>query len=225
MAVIGIIGGHGKVAMLAAPLLTEAGEEVVSIIRREEQSEEVAGTGARPVVEDVMELSADQMAELFTREKLDAVVWSAGVGGGDPERTWKVDRDAAIRSMDAAEKAGIKRYVMVSYLGASLNHTVPEDDGFYAYAQSKAEADEHLRRSGLDWTILGPSVLTLDEPTGKVEVTADADGRSTSRGNVARAIQAALADDSTIRKGLPFVDGETPIAEAFAQAPATDQVA
>jgi uncharacterized protein YbjT (DUF2867 family) len=224
MANIGIIGGHGKVARLATPLLVERGNRVVSIIRKQEQAAEIEGLGAEPLVRDVMDLSREEMTELFREAGLDAVVWSAGVGGGDPERTWKVDRDAAIRSMDAAEAAGATRYVMVSYMGASLNHSVPEEDGFYAYAQSKAEADEHLRGSNLEWTLLGPNSLSEEDPSGEIRVTAEPGESTASRANVARVIDAVLADASTIRKAIPFTDGQTPIAEAIGSVPAADRL-
>lgn len=225
MSTIGIIGGHGKVALLAAPLLVEQGHRVRSVIRKQEQIADVEQTGAEAVVRDVMDLSTDQIAALFRDQALDAVVWSAGVGGGDPERTWKVDRDAAIRTMDAAVQAGVSRYVMVSYLGSSLEHEVPKEDDFYAYAQSKAEADEHLRGTSLDYTILGPGMLTLEEPTGKITVTTDPQDADTSRANVARVIAAVLADDSTIGKAIPFTDGDTAIAEAVAGAPESTRLA
>src|SRR5690606_23886625 len=128
----------------------------------------------------------------------DAVVWSAGAGGGDPERTYAVDRDAAIRSMDAAVRAGVDRYVMVSYFGAGPDHGVPEDNSFFAYADAKATADEHLRASTLDWVVLGPSGLTLDPGTGRIEIAApgsDVQGGQVSRDDVARVIAAVVERD------------------------------
>lgn len=145
----------------------------------------------------------------------DAVVWSAGAGGGNPTRTYAVDRDAAIRSMDAAKAAGVARYVMVSYLGAGPDHGVPEDNSFFAYAEAKTAADEHLRGTGLDYTILQPGPLTLDEPTGLVEVAEPGDGR-VARADVAGVIAAALVDDSTVGRTIAFGNGGTPIAEAIA---------
>lgn len=213
---IALIGGHGKVAMLAAPLLVEAGEEVSSWIRKPEQVAEVEETGAKAVVLDVQHASTDELATAF--EGIDVVVWSAGVGGGDPERTWAVDRDAAIRTMDAAERAGVGRYIMVSYLGSGPDHGVPEDDSFYAYAQSKTEADAHLRESSLRWTILGPGTLTLDEPSGKIRVVQDGEDvgeAATSRGNVARTILAALRADTAVGRTVNYTDGEQAIEEVF----------
>ena len=167
MAVVTIIGGHGKVALLAEPLLVERGHAVNALIRRPEQSEDIVTRGANPVVTDITALSTEEMAKLLTELGTEVLVWSAGAGGvGGPERTYAVDRDAAIRSMDAARLAGIKRYVMVSYLGAGSGHGIGPDNSFYAYAESKAITDEYLRGSGLDYTILGPGMLTLEEAGG-----------------------------------------------------------
>lgn len=221
MAKVLLLGGHGKVALLTAPLLVQQGHEVTSVIRNPEHSDEVAATGAEPKVADIETLSADEFAEL--ERGYDAVVFSAGAGGGNPTRTYAVDRDAAIRSIDAAPKAGVRRYVIVSYYGAGPDHGVPEGDSFYPYADAKAAADEHLRQSGLDWTIVAPGSLTLDEPSGKIAVrgrTQSAEqqpsSRDTSRANVAAVIAAVLADDRSTGKMIEFVDGDEPIADAVA---------
>lgn len=209
---IALIGGHGKVALLAAPLLVEAGHTVHSVIRNPEHAAEVEATGAQAVLSDIETLDAEGWDELLRGK--DAVVWAAGAGGGNPERTVAVDRDAAIASMDAAQRVGAERYVMVSYFGASLEHGVSEDNPFFAYAESKARADEHLRGTDLRWTILAPSRLTLEEPTGRID-TAAAEGGSVSRGNVARTIVAALERPATVGRFLPYNDGEQEIGAAL----------
>ncbi len=211
---IAIIGGHGKVALLLAPLLVAAGDEVTAIYRNPAHTAEVEASGARGVVADVEALGVEEIAALLAGH--DAVVWSAGAGGGSPARTKAVDGDAAIRSVDAAVEAEVPRYVMVSYFGAGPDHGVSPDDGFYTYAEAKAAADAHLRGSTLDWTILGPSGLTLDPPTGRIEIagTGATMGRVT-RGDVAAVIAAVLRDDATIRRTIDFNNGGTPIAEAL----------
>jgi uncharacterized protein YbjT (DUF2867 family) len=207
-----IFGGHGKVALLLAPLLVARGDEVTSVIRNPAHAADVAATGAMPRVADVESLSEAELAELVADQ--DALVWSAGAGGGDPARTAAVDRDAAIRSMDAAVAAGVRRYVMVSYFGARPDHGVPPGDPFFAYAEAKAAADEHLRASGLAATILGPSALTLDEPTGRIDVDATT-SRSVSRADVAAVVAAALVEDATIGRTIRFNSGEVPLVEAI----------
>lgn len=217
-----IIGGHGKVALRAVPLLVETGHTVTSVIRNPEHVQEVEATGATALVLDIENATVNDFAETFVNK--DAVIWSAGAGGGNPDRTYAVDRDAARRSIDAARQAGVARYVMVSYAGASLEHGIPEDHSFFPYAQSKAEADAYLRDSGLDYTILGPGKLTLEEPTGRVRIDDGSpapaqnenDGRDTSRGNVAASILVALEENATIGKTIDYYDGDTDLREAFA---------
>lgn len=212
MARILLIGGHGKVALLAEPLLAAAGHDVTAVIRNPEHEADVAATGAQAVVADVESLDADQLANLLSGN--DVVVWSAGAGGGDPARTYAVDRDAAIRSMDAAAAVGIGRYVMVSYFGAGEDHGVAPDDAFFPYADAKTAADAHLRASSLDWTILAPSALTLDAPTGRIDVTASSPG-SVARADVAAVIVGAIAEPATSRRTITFNTGGVAIAEAL----------
>lgn len=221
MSKVMIIGGHGKVAQLATPLLVQAGHTVTSIIRNPDQQDTIATLGATPQVLDVESATREEFAEAFRGQ--DAIIWAAGAGGGNPTRTYAVDRDAAIASIDAAQQAGADRYIMVSYHGASLNHDVPNDSPFYPYAQSKAIADDHLMQSELDWTILGPGALTLEDPSGKIrrvgrmtsDDIAEGENRDTSRANVAQAILSALTSDKSIRTVVDFVDGDTPINEVF----------
>lgn len=213
MARILLIGGHGRVALLLAPLLVRRGDTVTSVIRKPEHEEDVAATGATPLVADVETFDTDQLTNLIAGN--DAVVWSAGAGGGDASRTAAVDRDAAIRSMDAASGAGVARYVMVSYFGARADHGVAPGSSFFPYAEAKAAADAHLRASGLAWTIVAPSSLTLDPPTGRIDVAAVASG-SVSRADVAAVVAAVLADDGTVGRTIRFNTGDVPIAEALA---------
>jgi uncharacterized protein YbjT (DUF2867 family) len=217
MAHIIVIGGHGKVALLLARILTRAERpgkvEVSSVFRNPDHSDEVAATGAEPVLADIEQLDTPALAELLAGH--DAVVFSAGAGGGNPARTYAVDRDAAIRVIDAAAQAGAKRFVMVSYFGAGPGHGVPPDDPFFPYAEAKAAADEHLRASDLNWTVLGPSRRTLEPATGRIEVGA---GKGTiSRADVALVVAAALDVDSTIRRTIDFNNGDVPIADALAR--------
>lgn len=210
---IAIIGGHGKIAVLLAPLLSARGDEVMSVVRNPEHQGDVAATGATPRVADVEELDTSGLVELLDGH--DAVVWSAGAGGGDPRRTMAVDRDAAIRTIDAARQAGVGRFVMVSYFGAGPDHGVPPDNPFHTYAEAKAAADEHLRASGLDWTILSPSALTSEPATGTIDAGASA-AASVGRADVAAVIAAVLGRADTCCRTIRFNSGDVPIEQAVA---------
>ena len=209
---IAVIGGHGKVALLAAPLLAEAGHVVHAVIRSPEQQAEVEARGAQPVLADIEALDAGGWEDLLRGK--DAVIWTAGAGGGNPQRTYAVDRDAAIASMDAAARVGARRYVMVSYFGAGPEHGVAQDSSFFPYAEAKAAADQHLRGTELDWTILAPSGLTLEEPTGRIDTEASKGGQ-VSRANVARVIAASLEHPQAVGQFIAFNDGETDVDQAL----------
>lgn len=204
-----ILGGHGRVALLTAQLLTGRGDTVSSVIRKAEQQDDVRATGAEPVVADIEQLDIAGLTDLVRGH--DAIVWAAGAGGGSAERTWAVDRDAAIRSMHAALEAEVQRFVLVSWSDAGLGHGVPEDDDFFAYAEAKTVADAVLRDSALDWTIVAPSTLTDDEPTGSV----DWDGSSTQvpRGDVAHVVADVVENPGTAGNTFRFNTGSTPVAE------------
>lgn len=212
MARVIVVGGHGKVALRLAAILTERGDEVTSVFRNPDHAGDVAATGAQPVVADIERLDTDALAALLAGH--DAVVFSAGAGGGNPARTYAVDRDAAIRVIDAAARVNVKRFVMVSYFGAGPDHGVAAGDSFFAYAEAKAAADAHLRASELDWTVLGPGRLTLEPATGRIALGKG--NGEVSRADVALVVAAALADDSTIGRTIDFNNGDVPIAEALA---------
>lgn len=212
---IAIIGGHGKVAMELSRILAADGHQVTSLIRNPDHAEDVAATGAAPAVLDVEKSTTADIAAALRNH--DAVVWSAGAGGGSPDRTYAVDRDAAIRSIDAAAQAGVERYIMVSYLGAGPDHGVPEDHGFYAYAEAKAAADAYLRASGADWTILGPGALTDGPGNGLIDLNpaAGTGSQDTARAYVALVAAAVLDLPHTIGRTIGFRDGSLPVAAAL----------
>lgn len=213
MARILIFGGHGKVALLLEPLLVSQGHTVTAVVRNPAHEAEVAATGAQPLVADAESFDVDQLANLISGN--DVVVWSAGAGGGSPARTYAVDRDAAIRSMDAAMQAGVDRYVMVSWIGSRADHGVTSDSSFFPYADAKWAADAHLAASDLDWTILGPGTLTLDAQTGRIQL--DPEGRGeVPRADVAAVIAASISDDTTIGRTVRFGSGDDHIGRAIA---------
>jgi uncharacterized protein YbjT (DUF2867 family) len=210
-----IIGGHGKVALLAAPLLVADGHDVTSVVRNPEHVGDVQATGATAAVLDVENATTEQIADVVRGS--DVVVWSAGAGGGNPQRTYAVDRHAAIRSMEAAALAGVGRYVMVSYFGAGPDHGVPEDNAFHAYAEAKTAADAHLQGTGLAWTILRPSTLTAEPATGHIESGAGVVAGRVSRDNVAHVLRSVVAHpETTGGRVIAFNDGYQAIDEVIA---------
>lgn len=218
-----ILGGHGKVALLATGKLKAAGYAVDSVIRHSDQSGDVQAAGGNPVVLDIQSASVDDMVCVFSGAS--AIVFSAGAGGNSTsERTRAVDHDAAIRAMSAADKAGVKRFIMVSYATAATDiDRLAADHAFYPYARAKHDADAHLRQTGLDYTILGPARLTTEPATGRIQRVEEAgddwpdDKKVTSRGNVAEMITHVIRFDAAVRKTVNFYDGDVPIVEAVSR--------
>lgn len=218
-----ILGGHGKAALLLAPKLDSNGFAVEAVIRNPDQRSEVEKACGQPVILDMETASVDDFAQLFGGAA--AIVFAAGAGGGSPERTRAVDREAAIRTMQAAEQAGVKRYVMVSYARAAVHYKELEaDDRFYPYAKAKHDADAYLRETNLDYTILGPGSLTHEPATRRLQIADErgqVDGdwpdkkKVTSRDNVAEVIAYAVQYDAAVRQTVNFYDGDTPLAQAL----------
>lgn len=219
-----ILGGHGKIALLAAPKLKDAGYSVDSVIRNPDQRGDIEAAGGNPVVLDIESAEVGELTKAFSGAQ--AVVFSAGAGGGDPARTHAVDYEAAVRAMEAAEKAGVQRFVLVSYATAGVDvDNVDPSSSFYPYTKAKHDADAHLRETGLDFTILGPGMLTTDPASGRIQLvdsTGQVEGRElsddeavTSRENVAAAIAHVISANAARRQTVNFYDGDTPIAEAL----------
>ncbi|MFJ2396016.1 SDR family oxidoreductase [Streptomyces sp. NPDC087843] len=207
-----IAGGHGQIALRLERLLAARGDEVAGIIRRAEQGDDLRAAGAEPILCDLESASVDEVAAHL--RGADAAVFAAGAGpGSGAARKETVDRGAAILFADAAEQAGVRRYVVVSSMGADPSHQ--GDDVFDVYLRAKGEADEYVRgRTALDWTILRPGGLIDDAGTGLVRLEA-----STGRGTIPRddvaAVLAELVDTSaTAGLTLELISGSTPISVA-----------
>lgn len=212
-----IAGGHGKIALILERLLTERGDSVTGLIRNPVQSADLEAAGARAAVLDLEQSSVEEVTDQV--RGADAVVFAAGAGpGSGAARKETVDRDAAILLADAAEAAGVQRYVMISALSAddrSLDDGY--DDVFRAYMRAKADADANVRaRPGLQTTIVRPGGLTDEAGTGLVRI-AESTGRGTiPRADVAAVLLAVLDAPQTAGRTFEVISGETPIEAAVA---------
>ncbi|MEV6670116.1 NAD(P)H-binding protein [Streptomyces sp. NPDC051162] len=209
-----IAGGHGQIALRLERLLAGRGDEVAGIIRRPEQAGDLLAAGAEPVVCDLESASvADIVRHL---ESADAAVFAAGAGAGSGmERKDSVDRGAAALFADAAEAAGVRRFLVVSSMGADREPPEGTDPVFAAYLRAKGAADADVRaRAGLDWTVLRPGSLTDEPGTGRVAL-GEATGRgAVSRDDVAAVLAALLAEPGTAGRTLELIAGDTPVDEA-----------
>ncbi|MCF3173584.1 NAD(P)H-binding protein [Streptomyces sioyaensis] len=209
-----IAGGHGQIALRLERLLAERGDEVAGILRRPEQAGDVLAAGAEPVVCDLESASVEDVARHM--EGADAAVFAAGAGpGSGVARKDTVDRGAAALFADAAEAAGVRRFLVVSSMGADREPPEGTDPVFAAYLRAKGAADADVRaRAGLDWTILRPGRLTNDPGTGLVTLAESTGRDEVTRDDVAAVLAALLDEPGTIGRTLELIGGETPVADA-----------
>jgi cytosine deaminase len=213
-----IAGGHGQIALRLSRLLEGRGDQPVGLIRRAEHEHDLRAVGAEPVVLDLESASVKQVAAVLAGAG--AVVFAAGAGpGSGAERKDAVDRAAAVLLADAAEAAGVRRYLMVSSMGADANSTYDGDPVFRAYLQAKGAADEDVRsRAELDWTILRPGSLRNEPGAGRV-LLAERTGRgSIPRDDVAAVLAELLATPGTAGRTLELIAGTATVPEAVAAA-------
>lgn len=209
-----IAGGHGQIALRLERLLSGAGHQPVGLIRNPDQAADLEHEGAESVVIDLERAPVGELAAVV--KGADAVVFAAGAGpNSGAARKDTVDRGAAALLADAAEREGVRRYLMVSSLGT--DRADPDStDIFQVYLRAKAAADADLRARDLDWTIVKPGRLTDGDGTGLVTTDASSHPRETPREDVAATLLAALEDGLAIRKEFALLTGKTRIREALA---------
>jgi nucleoside-diphosphate-sugar epimerase len=210
-----IAGGHGQIALRLARLLSDRGDRVRGLIRNPGQADDLRAVGAEPVICDLEAAEIDEVADLIIGA--DAIVFAAGAGpGSGAERKHTMDHGGATKTIDAAKRAGVDRYVIISSMGAGNPPPPGEGDVFGEYLRAKAAADADLAASGLNYTIVRPGGLTNDPGTGRVNAATSVPRGRISRDDVAAVIVPVLDEPRTSGVTFELVGGETPIADAIA---------
>src|SRR5256714_3814227 len=209
---VAIAGAHGKIAMQLARLLADGGDDVIGLIRNPDHAADVSGQGASPVVCDLEQASLEDTADAIAGA--DAAIFAAGAGpGSGAKRKLTLDRDGAIKLLQAATQAGAPRFVIISAIGAEA--PPPDDDVFSVYLRAKAEADQAVQASDRQWTIVRPGRLTDDPGTRRVRI-----GPAPFHGRIPRddvaAILAKLVPGTRFSHRVFYVNsGEEPIEQAL----------
>ncbi|MBN9792048.1 NAD-dependent dehydratase [Pseudonocardia sp. TMWB2A] len=212
-----IAGGHGQIALRLSTLLTGQGHTVRSIVRNPDHTDDVAATGASPVVADLEKISATDLATHLTGA--DAVVFAAGAGpDSGVERKETVDRDGATLLADAAAGAGVRRYLLVSSPGVDAEPDPERGEVWAAYLRAKKTAEDAIRAdTRLDATILRPGKLTNDPGTGRVTLAPPpVEYGEVTRDDSAAAVAALLAAPGTAGTTLELRGGDTELGDAVA---------
>ncbi|MGY1619122.1 NAD(P)H-binding protein [Geodermatophilus sp. SYSU D00691] len=216
-----VAGAHGQVARRLGRLLSVRGDTVVGIVRNPDHAADLEADGVQPAVLDLERASPDDVAEVL--RGADAVVFAAGAGpGSGAARKHTVDHGAAVLLADAAERAGVRPYLLVSSMGveqARGGTPAGMDPVFAVYLQAKLRAeDQILPRPGLDTTIVRPGRLTDEPGTGRVTLAHGVEFGDVPRDDVA-AVLAEILRTGKVNDVVELVGGDTPVAEAVAALP------
>jgi nucleoside-diphosphate-sugar epimerase len=210
--VAAIAGAHGKIARRLTQLLAESGSDVIGLIRNPDHADDVSAGGASAVVCDLEQATVEEVAQAL--EGADAAVFAAGAGpGSGTERKLTMDRDGAIKLLEAAAAAGVPRFVIVSSVGAE--NPPDGEDTFSVYLRAKAEADQAVKASDRSWTIVRPGRLTDEAGSGHVRIDTEPFRGEVARDDVAAVIARLLPDSRWSEKVLYVNGGEVPIERAL----------
>lgn len=212
-----VAGANGQTARQLVRMLVEDGHEVRGLIRKEEQVQNVESDGAEPALVDLEQDEIDgRIGEAV--EGCDAIVFAAGAGpGSGNERKETMDRDGAVKLIEAAQKHGVQRYLMLSTMGADDPES--RDEKMQPYMRAKGEADERLRNSYLDYTIIRPGRLTDDDGTDSIDAAESLNRYGEiPREDVARTFAVALEAENTYGKTFEILSGGNSIKEAVENA-------
>jgi len=214
---VAIIGAHGKVAQQLMRVLYDQGDEFVGVVRNEDHADDIYRFGGEGVLLDIETADAGALAEAI--ENADAVVFAAGAGpDSGVARKATVDYGGSIKAQLAAQHAGISRFVQVSAMGVDDPVAPDASESWAAYVAAKRDADAELRRTALEWTIIRPGALTLEDGTGLVSIAPRLARGSIPREDVAAVIAEVLRRPETVHTQFDLVSGPTPIADALGNA-------
>ncbi|WCJ47791.1 SDR family oxidoreductase [Levilactobacillus brevis] len=188
-----VVGANGQVGRLLMQQLLAAGDTPVAGLKPTEDGEEWA----------------DHMG-------MDAVIFAAGSGGQTKaDMTLLIDLDGAVKTMQAAEIAGVSRFLMISMLFAEDRNRWA--DPLKPLYVAKFYADNWLvRQTHLDYTIVQPGALSFHAGTGLIKSDPLAVG-SVPRADLAAFLVAALHAPQTIGKTIPLLSGDQSIAQVIDQ--------
>jgi nucleoside-diphosphate-sugar epimerase len=210
--VVAIAGAHGKIAMRLVGLLSSDGDTVIGLIRNPDHAGDVGRQGGSAVVCDLEHATVDEIAEAV--RGADAAVFAAGAGpGSGAERKLTMDRDGAIKLLHAATAADVPRFQIISAVGAE--DPPGGEDAFSVYLRAKAEADEAVRASDRDWTVVRPGGLTDDRGTGLVRIESSPFRGQVPRDDVASILARLLRDSRSSHRLLYVSGGEQPVEQAL----------
>jgi len=216
---IAVAGAHGQIGRRLVRLLAARGDTVRGLVRNPAHLADVRADGGEPAICDLETTAVHEVS--LAVDGADAVVFAAGAGpGSGPARKATMDRDGAIKLIDAARAARVPAYLMISAMGTE--EPPDGDDVFSVYLRAKADADRALMDSDLAWTIVRPGRLTDEPGTGRVRIARHLPHGEVTRDDVAAVVAAVLHDHRAVGRIFSLVGGDEPIPAALEAAITAD---
>ena len=209
-----VVGANGQIGKHLVSLIQDSDTlEAKAMIRKQEQATHFEKIGAETVLVD-LEGEVDDIVK--AAKGMDAIVFTAGSGPKTgPDKTIMIDLDGAVKTIQAAEKANVKRFIMISSYDTTRKAIQEADEKFAPYVAAKHYADEWLRSTDLDYTVIHPGALSNDKGTGKIEAAATVEPKEVPREDIAHVIFACLENDATIGKEFQVIGGSIPVKDAI----------
>lgn len=208
-----VVGANGQIGNHLIRMIQESDKhQARAMIREQEQASYFEERGTETTIVN-LEQGIDVITE--AARGMDAVVFTAGSGGHTgPDKTILIDLDGAVKTMEAAEKAGVERFIMISSFDTRREKWLGAPSAFKPYAAAKYYADMWLKSTDLDYTIIHPGTLSNEDGTGKIAAATELERADIPREDVARVILACLENETTIGKEFQITGGDTPVDEA-----------
>lgn len=205
-----IIGASGQIGKMTTQQMLDNGQAVVALVRDKSKLADISSDKLQIVEADLEE----DFSHAF--EGCDQVIFSAGSGGKTgADKTMLIDLWAACKAADYAKAANVSHFVMVSSIGADEPSSGSEK--MRPYLVAKHMADEHLIRSGLNYTILRPGSLNDNDATDKVQTQrpSNRDDMVISREDVAHALSYVAGKTELNGKIFELFNGDKDFAEVL----------
>jgi len=208
-----VVGASGRVGTDLVKQLLADEHQVIGTTR---QKEKLFDNEHYSQLDLDITASKESIVEQLDQD-IDAVYFVAGSGG---KNVLEVDLHGAVKTMQAAQEKGIKRYIMLSSVFSLETEKWADNPGIADlkdYYISKHYADHWLvNNSTLDYTIVQPGALKERAGTGKITIN-DASSGENAIEDVATVLAAVLTADNTIGKVFNLHNGDTVINDAIAK--------
>lgn len=200
-----VAGANGTTGRHIINFLKESSDyQPIAMVRKPEQTDFFEQQNVKTMLADLEDQSS------YSLNDIDDIIFAAGSKG---KKLIAVDQEGVKKLIDAAADANINKFVMLSSMGADK----PSIGGdLEDYLRAKQSADDHLRLSSLNYSIIRPGMLTDEAGTGHIQLNEHLNKQGEiSREDVAHTLVAALDKNTLSQQAVEILTGDTPIIKAL----------